>query len=91
MKFITNNFSLNMVTTMGKPYTLAVKYLSLAEFKEECSDAVNRLSKMNICQELDLFPQKGDVPAEIGDVILVAQYFDGELTFRKLTIKGADK
>lgn len=91
MKFITNNFSLNMVTTMGEPYTLHVEYLSLAEFKKECSDAVNRLSKMDICQELDLFPQKGDVPAEIGDSILVAQYLDGELIFRKLTIKGADK
>jgi hypothetical protein len=87
MKFITNNFSLNMVTT-SVDYSIDVTYLSLAEFKEECSDAVNRLSKMDICQELDLYPQQGNVAAGIGDAILVAQYFDGVLTFRKLTVRS---
>jgi hypothetical protein len=87
MKFITNNFSLNMITTT-EDYSINVEHLSLADFKKECSDATNRLSKMDICQELDLFPQKGNVAAEIGDMILVAQYLDGVLTFRKLTIRS---
>ena len=87
MKFITNNFSLNMITTTDD-YSINVEHLSLADFKKECADATNRLSKMDICQELDLFPQKGNVAAEIGDMILVAQYLDGVLTFRKLTIRS---
>lgn len=87
MKWITNNFSLNMVTT-NKDYSLKVKFMDLTEFKEECSSAKNRLSQMDICQELDLFPHKGNVDADIGDSILVAQYMDGELTYRKLTVTG---
>ena len=87
MKWITNNFSLNMVTTK-QDYTLKVKFMNLAEFKKECQSAKNRLSQMDICQELDLFPHKGNVDADIGDSILVAQYLDGELTYRKLTVQG---
>ena len=87
MNWITNNFSLNMIITK-EDYTLKVKHMTLTEFKKECSSAKNRLSQMDICQELDLFPQKGNVSADIGDSLLVAQYFDGELTFRKLTVKG---
>lgn len=87
MKWITNNFSLNMVTTK-QDYTLKVKFMDLAEFKKECQSAKNRLSQMDICQELDLFPHKGNVDATIGDSILVAQYLDGELTYRKLTVQG---
>ena len=85
MKWITNNFSLNMIVAK-KPYSVDIDFLSLAELKKECQSAKNRLSQMDICQELDLFPQKGNVAADIGDSILVAQYFDGDLIFRKLTI-----
>ena len=87
MKVIVNNFSLNMVNT-SEPYSIDVDYLSLTEFKEECSTAKNRLSKMDICQELDLYPQKGTVSVDIGDILLVAQYFDGDLTCRKLTVRS---
>ena len=87
MKWITNNFSLNMITTT-KDYSLKVTHMDLAEFKKECSSAKNRLSQMDICQELDLFPQRGTVAADIGDSLLVAQYFDGDLKFRKLTVIG---
>ena len=89
MKWITNNFSLNMVKTK-RNYDLKVEFMSLAEFKNRCKSAKNRLSQMDICQELDLFPQKGNVEAYIGDSILVAQYFDGELTYREVTVKEGD-
>ena len=87
MKFIVNNFSLNMITTT-EDYSIDVEHMETVEFKKECSSAKNRLSKMDVCQELDLFPQKGTVSANIGDTLLVAQYLDGELTCRKLTIRS---
>lgn len=89
MKFIVNNFSLNMIL-ISENYSLDVEFIDLAEFKDECASAKNRLSKMDICQELDLFPQKGNVAASIGDVLLVAQYLDKELVCRRITVKGAD-
>ena len=42
---------------------------------------------MEICQELNLFPNKGNISATIGDTIYVAQFFYGELHFRKVLIK----
>lgn len=87
MKFIVNNFSLNMINS-SKDYSIDVEHMELAEFKKECSSAKNRLSKMDVCQELDLFPHKGTVSADIGDTLLVAQYLDGDLTCRKLTVRS---
>lgn len=86
MKWIANNFSLNMVTVPHN-YTLDVRYLSKLQFKVETKNAINRLSQMDVCQELGLFPHQGNVTAGIGDTIYVAQYLDGELTFRKLTVE----
>ncbi|MBQ8018656.1 MAG: hypothetical protein IJ258_11260 [Methanobrevibacter sp.] len=87
MKYLTNNFSLNMVD-VNAPYTLQVIPLTQLRFKVESKTAVNRLSQIDICQELDLFPQRGNVSASIGDEIFVAQYKDGELTYRKIIIVG---
>jgi len=87
MKYLTNNFSLNMVDET-QPYTLQVIPLSKLRFKVESKTAVNRLSQIDVCQELDLFPHPGNVTATIGDEILVAQPKDGELIYRKLIIVG---
>lgn len=84
VKWLTNNFSLNMV--VDENYTLNVCRLTRMKFKIETKTAINRLSQMDVCQELGLFPHQGNVTAEIGDSIYVAQYLDGELTFRKLTV-----
>ena len=52
----------------------------------ESKTAINRLSHLDISQELGLFPHPGNVSANIGDTILVAQYWDGELIYRKITV-----
>ena len=67
-------------------YELKVKFLSELSFKVESKTARNRLSQLDICQELGLSPRRGDVNACIGDEILVAQYLDGILTYRKVII-----
>lgn len=87
MKYIAQNFSLNMVDTT-EDYTLNVKQLDRTTFLKEIHDAENRLNNMEICQELNLFPNKGNISATIGDVIYVAQFFYGELHFRKVLIKS---
>ena len=84
MKFITNNFSLNMIE--AEEYSLKVTHISQIKFKVESKTAKNRLSQIDICQELDLFPNPGNVSANIGDEILVAQYKNGELTYRKIIV-----
>lgn len=85
MKWLTNNFSLNMIKST-EDYTLKVEYLSELQFKVESKTAKNRLSQMDVCQELNLFPHKGAVTADIGDTIFVAQLLNGELLFRKISI-----
>lgn len=85
MKWLTNNFSLNMVTSTEN-YTLSVEHLSELQFKVESKTAKNRLSHMDVCQELNLFPHKGTVAADVGDTIFVAQLLNGELTFKKISI-----
>ena len=85
MKWITNNFSLNMIQEQGE-YSLQVIPMTELAFKAESKNARNRLSMMDICQELDLFPHKGTVSASIGDTIFVAQYWNGELTYRKVIV-----
>lgn len=85
VKWMANNFSLNMVIEQNN-YSLNVCHLSELQFKIETKSAINRLSQMDICQELGLFPHKGNVAAEIGDIIYVAQYLDGDLTFRRITV-----
>lgn len=86
MKFIAQNFSLNMVN-VPTSYSLDVTKLDKTSFLKETEDAENRLNNMEICQELDLFPNKGNIAATIGDIIYVAQFFYGELHFRKVLIK----
>ena len=85
MKWITNNFSLNMIQET-KGYSLQILPMTELAFKVESKNARNRLSMMDICQELDLFPHKGTVSASIGDTIFVAQYWNGELTYRKVIV-----
>ena len=85
MKWLTNNFSLNMIQE-DKAYCLDVMPMTELAFKVESKTAKVRLSQLDICQELDLFPHKGTVSASIGDTIFVAQYKDGELTYRKVII-----
>lgn len=85
MKWITNNFSLNMINTQ-KDYELKVTHMSELAFKAESKAAKNRLSRIDVCQELNLFPQPGIVTADIGDEIFVAQFFDGKLTYKKIYV-----
>lgn len=89
MKWLTNNFSLNMVNEDG-PFDLKVRYLSELAFKVESKTAKVRLSQMDVCQELDIFPNSGNVNAHIGDEILVAQYKKGKLTYRKVIVVVGD-
>lgn len=86
MKYIAQNFSLNMVD-IQTDYELSVKPMSKTQFLEETEDAENRLNNMEICQELNLFPNKGNISATIGDDIYVAQFKYGELHFKKVSIK----
>lgn len=67
-------------------YTLNVQHMSKLQFKVETKAAKNRLSQMDVCQELGLLPQSGTVCATIGDEIYVAQFHNGVLIFRKITI-----
>lgn len=85
MKWITNNFSLNMVQEKGQ-YHLKVCPMTELAFKIESKTAKVRLNQLDICQELGLFPSKGTVAATIGDTIFVAQYKDGELIYRKIIV-----
>lgn len=85
MKWLTNNFSLNMVDTT-EDYSLDVTHLSQLAFKIEMKTAKNRLSQLDVSQVLGLFPNPGNVTASIGDDILVVQYCDGELIYRKITV-----
>ena len=85
MNWITNNFSLNMIQET-EAYSLQIIPMTELAFKVESKTARNRLSQMDICQELDLFPHKGNVSASIGDTIFVAQYWNGELTYRKVIV-----
>lgn len=70
----------------AEEYMLEVSHISQIQFKVESKMAKNRLSQIDICQELDLFPNPGNVSADIGDEILVAQYMNGELTYRKIIV-----
>ena len=85
MKWLTNNFSLNMIQE-DKPYKLEVLPMTELAFKVESKTATVRLSQLDICQELNLFPHKGTVAADVGDTIFVAQLLNGELTFKKISI-----
>ena len=85
MRWLTNNFSLNMVDST-EDYTLTVQHMTKLQFKVETKAARNRLSQMDVCQELGLLPQSGTVCATVGDEIYVAQFHDGVLIFRKITI-----
>ena len=88
MKYVAQNFSLNMVDT-EEDYDLKVIKLDMDTFLEEIQDdnCVIKLSDMEICQELGVFPNKGRIAANIGDDIFVAQFFSGELKFRRVSIK----
>lgn len=86
MKYIAQNFSLNMVD-VPTDYDLSVEQISKSQFLEETEGAKNRLNNLEICQELDLFPNKGNIAATIGDIIYVAQFFGGKLLCRKVSIK----
>ena len=68
-------------------YIFEVDELDKSTFLEETENAENRLNNMEICQELGLFHNKGNITATIGDAIYVAQFFYGELHFRKVSIK----
>ena len=85
MRWLTNNFSLNMID-VSEDYDLQVEHLSELKFRIEAKTAKNRLSQIDVCQELGLFPRGGAVNAAIGDEILVAQYLSGILTYRKITV-----
>lgn len=85
MDWITNNFSLNMIQET-KEYSLQIFPMTELAFKRESKTARNRLSQLDISQELELFPHKGTVSATIGDTIFVAQYKNGELTYRKVIV-----
>ena len=85
MKWLTNNFSLNMIQEKGN-YILNIEPMTELAFKIESKTARNRLSQLDISQEVDLFPQPGSVSASVGDIILVVQYCGGELTYRKVTV-----
>ena len=86
MKFIAQTFSLNMIDDPSG-YIFEVDELDKSIFLEETENAENRLNNMEICQELGLFPNKGNITATMGDTIYVAQFFYGELHFRKVSIK----
>lgn len=85
MNWIVNNFSLNMIQEK-REYSLQIIPMTELAFRVESKTAKNCLSQMDICQELDLFPRKGTVAANIGDTIFVAQYWNGELTYRKVIV-----
>lgn len=85
MKWITNNISLNMVDVQ-EPYTLTVNRISETIFKEKSISAENRMNQIDICQELSLSINPGNVSAKKGDSILTAQYLDGEIIFREVII-----
>ena len=85
MKWITNNFSLNMVQE-DKDFTLKVVHLTELTFKVESKQATVRLSHVDICQEIGIAPHSGNVSAQIGDTIFVAQTKKGQLTYRKIII-----
>lgn len=70
----------------NKAYNLDVVPMSESDFKDESKTAKVRLSQLDICQELDFVPHKGTVSASIGDTIFVAQYKNGELTYRKVIV-----
>jgi hypothetical protein len=70
----------------AEEYDLKVTHISKIQFKIESKTAKNRLSQIDVCQELDLFPHPGNVSADIGDEIFVAQYMGGELTYRKIIV-----
>ena len=86
MKYVTNNFGLNMVE-LKEDYSIDVEFMSELAFKVEIKSAKNRLSQLDVSQQLVLFSPSGIIDATFGDDIYVAQYFDGELIFRKLTIR----
>lgn len=85
MKWLTNNFSLNMIDAQ-QDFALTVEHITELQFRVESKTARNRLSQMDICQELDMLPKPGNVSASIGDEIFVAQYKDGVLNFKKIYI-----
>ena len=85
MNWITNNFSLNMIQETNA-YSLQIVPMTELAFKVESKTARNRLSQLDISQELGLFPHKGTVSASIGDIIFVAQYWNGELIYRKIIV-----
>ena len=85
MDWITNNFSLNMIQET-RAYSLLIVPMTELAFKRESKTARNRLSQLDISQELGLFPHKGTVSAGIGDTIFVAQYWNGELLYRKIIV-----
>ena len=76
MKWLTNNFSLNMVN-VTKDYSMDVTHLSELAFKVESKTAKNRLSQIDVCQELGLFPSPGIVDADDsiveGDIVIIVE------------------
>ena len=88
MKYVAQNFSLNMVNT-DEDYDLKVTHLTMTQFLDEIHDGecTVRLSDMAICQELGVFPNKGNIAADIHDEIYTAQFFHGVLKLRKVSIK----
>lgn len=85
MKWLTNNFSLNMVTE-NQDYNLIVKFLTERQFKIESKVATNRLNQMDVCQALNIVPCPGKVTASIGDELFVAQMLNGDLIYKKVII-----
>ena len=70
----------------SEDYLLTVIHLSQLAFRVEMKTAKNRLSQLDISQELGLLPNPGNVNANIGDEILVAQYQDRNITYRKIIV-----
>ena len=88
MKFITSSISMAMF--MAKDYDLKVHELTEDEFQTLAYDAISHIGQEDIAELTNFAYNKQPLQLRVGDVLLIAQKYRGELRFHCIQVMESD-
>ena len=88
MKFITSSISMAMF--MAKDYDLKVHELTEEEFQALAYDAISHIGKEDIAELTNFAYNKQPLQLRVGDVLLIAQKYRGELRFHCIQVMESE-
>jgi hypothetical protein len=88
MKFITSSISMAMF--MAKDYDLKVHELTEEEFQALAYDAISHIGQEDIAELTNFAYNKQPLQLRVGDILLIAQKYRGELRFHCIQVMESD-